>query len=90
MLITLSIIQSLNGLEMTNQDYGIKFFDFTDRIWCEITHQSSEQILNEGQITNLNEFETLTKDYDLLNNWDEGRTVGLILMTIMRSESPNT
>jgi hypothetical protein len=90
MLITLSIIQSLNGLEITNDGYTIKFFDFSDRIWCEITEDSSGEILKEGQITNLNEFQTLTRDYDLLNNWDEGRTVGLIVMTIMKSESPNT
>lgn len=89
MLITLSIIQSLIGLQIPQDEYIIKFYYYSDRIWCEINNEETNETLFEGQVTNYEELKKFTCEFDILNNFDLGRTIGLITLRIMKSESIN-
>jgi hypothetical protein len=87
MLITLSIIQSLIGLQIGQDEYTIMFYNFSDRMWCEINNDETGETLFEGQVTNYEELKEFTTEFDILNNFDLGRTIGLITLRIMKSES---
>jgi hypothetical protein len=89
MLITLSIIQSLNGIQIIWENNKIKFYNYQDRMWCEINNDDTDNILFEGQVTDFKELDDMTLRFDILNNWDFGRTLGLLTSQIMQTELRN-
>lgn len=56
-------------------------------MWCEIINDETPEILFQGQVTNYEEIKRFTTEFDILNNWDLGRTIGLLTLRVMNTES---